>query len=156
MLRAIKLSGAYALGIMFAGFLLFQIFPDKLLLLFNASAQMLSLGQPALRIISVSYLFFALWLIFNAVFQALGRGRDSLLLNVFRQSTLLLAAWLFSLTGRLWAIWWAFPLASALALAQSVSFLKRLYKEQIEILPAGAEETCPASVDLPQQILCES
>jgi Na+-driven multidrug efflux pump len=135
MLRAIELSGAYALGIMFTGLLLFQIFPDKLLLIFNASAQMLSLGQAALRIISWSYPFAALWLIFNAVFQALGQGRDSLLLNVFRQSALLLAAWLFSLTGRLWAIWWAFPLATALALAYSVSLLRRVYAREIKPLP---------------------
>jgi Na+-driven multidrug efflux pump len=149
LLRAIELSGVYALGIMFCGLLLFQIFPDKLLLLFNASAQMLALGKAALRIISLSYLFLALWLIFNAVFQALGHGRDSLLVNVFRQSVILLAAWLFSLTGRLWAIWWAFPLASVLALALSAALLKELYKKQIETIPADAAKTHPAELAVP-------
>ena len=52
-----KLSIIYAVSIMMVGLLVFQIFPDKLLAMFNASEHMLTIGVPALRIISLSFMF---------------------------------------------------------------------------------------------------
>lgn len=44
-----KLSIIYAVSIMMVGLLVFQIFPDKLLAMFNASENMLTIGVPALE-----------------------------------------------------------------------------------------------------------
>jgi putative MATE family efflux protein len=55
--KTIKLSMCYAAFIMIIGFMLFQLIPDKLLLLFNASEEMLIIGIAALRIISLIFLF---------------------------------------------------------------------------------------------------
>ena len=44
-----KLSIIYAVSIMMVGLLVFQIFPDKLLAMFNASEHMLTIGVPALE-----------------------------------------------------------------------------------------------------------
>ena len=55
MIDTIKYSVLYALIIMSAGTLAFWLFTDKLLLLFAASDHMMSMGIPALRIISVHF-----------------------------------------------------------------------------------------------------
>ena len=46
----------YAVCIMAVGLLIFQLFPTQLLKMFSASDTMLSLGVPALRIISLSFI----------------------------------------------------------------------------------------------------
>ncbi len=55
-IKTIKLSVIYAVSIMLIGFAVFQLFPDRLLAIFNASDNMLEIGIPALRIISLSFL----------------------------------------------------------------------------------------------------
>lgn len=53
--RTIKLTICTAMAIMAVGCLIFQLFPQQLLMFFNASEEMLSIGSVALRIISVSF-----------------------------------------------------------------------------------------------------
>ena len=43
--------------IMISGTVIFQLFPVQLLSLFNASDEMLSIGIPALKTISLSFVF---------------------------------------------------------------------------------------------------
>ena len=102
MVKTIKLSIAYAVCIMIIGFAIMQTFPDKLLLMFNASETMLSIGVPALRIISVSFLFAGISIVSLSVFQALGHGVLSMMVSFMRQLIFLLpSAYLLSLTGHL-------------------------------------------------------
>ena len=56
-MKTLKLSIIYAVSIMFVGFIVFQTIPDKLLMIFNASENMLEIGVPALKTISFSFLF---------------------------------------------------------------------------------------------------
>ncbi len=53
--KAIKLSITYGVCIMLTGFVVFQLFPGALLGIFSASDDMLAIGIPALRIISISF-----------------------------------------------------------------------------------------------------
>ena len=55
--KVIKLSIMYAVGMMAVGLLLMQVIPEQLLLLFDASETMIEIGVPALRTISLSFLF---------------------------------------------------------------------------------------------------
>ena len=55
--EALKWGIIYAVSIMFIGVIVFQTIPGELLKLFAASDTMLSIGEPALRIISTGYLF---------------------------------------------------------------------------------------------------
>jgi Na+-driven multidrug efflux pump len=135
MLRVLELGCLYTLGIMFLGTLLFQVFADKLLLIFNATEQMLLIGTPALRIISLSYVFFALGIILNSVFQALGHGLESFLATAFRLGVLLLSIWLLSLTGVLATVWWSSPISGVAALLFSLFLFARIYEKQIKPLP---------------------
>ena len=53
---AIKTSVFAAEALMIIGLIIFQLFPKQLFLLFNASPDMLKIGIPALRIISIHFL----------------------------------------------------------------------------------------------------
>ena len=73
MLRTVKLAICYATGIMALGFLGFQLLPEALLGIFDASDYMLSIGVPALRTISVHFLLAGFCIVSSSLFQALGR-----------------------------------------------------------------------------------
>lgn len=75
--------------LMLAGTLVFQILPVQLLYLFQADAKMLSIGIPAMRIISLSFLAGGICLVVCSICQALDRGRFSLLVTLIRQLLLL-------------------------------------------------------------------
>ena len=129
----IKLSVAVALIFMFVGILLFWLLPGQLLGIFDASPQMLEIGIPALRIISLSFLFAGFCIVIGSVFQALGNGVYSLIVSVARQLCVLLpAAWLLSHFLGLSAIWWSFPIAEIASLAISALLLKRIYRLKIK------------------------
>ncbi|MDR1378851.1 MAG: MATE family efflux transporter [Synergistaceae bacterium] len=134
-IETIKLSLMYALGIMTLGTAVFQIFPDKLLMMFNATEDMFNLGVPALRIISLHYLFAAFCIIFLSVFQALGNGLYSLFVATSRQLFLLLPiAWLLSFTGVVNVIWWAFPATEAVTLMLCAVLMKRAYDTKLKTM----------------------
>lgn len=127
----IKYSIIYAVSIMIIGFLAFQIFPGTFLSMFNASAQMLAIGIPALRTISYAFIFAGFCIIAGSVFQALGNGMYSLIVSVARQLVVLLpAAYLLSLTGNVNNVWWSFPIAEIMSLALSAYFLRCIMRDR--------------------------
>lgn len=135
LIHAIKLSMTYAIVIMVIGFVMFQIFPAQLLSLFNATADMIAIGVPAFRIISISFLFAGFCIISGSVFQALGNGIPSMITSTSRQLIALIPlALLLSRIGGLNAIWWAFPLSEILAVVITAFFLKYFYNNKIKVL----------------------
>lgn len=135
MMKTLKLSIMYAMLIMLIGLIIFQTMPDKLLSLFNASDNMMSIGVPALRIISLSFLFAAVCIILISSFQALGNGHYSLIISVCRQLVVLLpAAYLFSLTGKINLVWLAFPIAEIVSVSLCLYFFARIYRKRIKPL----------------------
>lgn len=133
--HTIRLSCTFAFAMMILGLIAFQLIPDKLLLLFNASDDMIAIGSSALRTISWSYLFAGFCIVFSSVFQALGNGIYSLLISVARQLVVLLpAAFLLSKAFGLDAVWWSFPIAEIASITLSVVFFKQIYKNKIQVL----------------------
>lgn len=119
----------FASSIMIAGLLVFQFLPHKLLLLFNASEDMLDIGVPALRIISLSFILAGFNIVGSSVFQALGNGVYSLLMSVIRQLVVLLpVAYLISKTGVLNLIWLAFPIAEIVSAILCGIYLHKIIK----------------------------
>jgi Na+-driven multidrug efflux pump len=138
----IKLSIKYAIYIMLVGLAVFQLLPEKLLLLFNASGAMLTIGVPALRIISISYIFAGFCIVAGSVFQALGNGMMSLMVSVTRQLVVLLpAAFWLARFGSVNLVWWAFPIAEIASLISSSLFIRRIYDREIRPLPEPATFT---------------
>lgn len=135
LVKTIKLALCYAVGIMLLGLAVIQIFPTQMLLLFNASEHMLSIGVPALRTISLSFAFAGIAIIFSSTFQALGNGVLSMFISIARQLvTLLPAAYLLSLLGDVNLVWWSFPIAEIVSLTLSVVFFVYMYKKVIKPL----------------------
>lgn len=134
-MQTFRLSLIYAFVLMAVGFIIMQIFPKQLFLMFEASEWMLSLGIPALRIISVSFPIAAFCIIFSSMFQALGNGMLSMIVSVCRQLVVLLpAAYLLSLSGDVNMVWWAFPIAEVISLALNIVFLRGIYNKVIKPL----------------------
>lgn len=142
--KTVKLSVAYATGMMLIGVLVFWGFTPQLLGIFNASESMLEIGVPALRHISISFLMAGFNIIILSVCQALGHGLLSLSVSAVRQLVFLLpCAFILSRTAGLSAVWWAFPFAEVFALCMSANFMRYIYKK--EISPLKERETLPYS-----------
>lgn len=129
-----KLSIIMAIGIMFVGLIIFQTCPRFLLAtLFDASDHMLEIGVPALRIISLSFLFAGFCIIAGSVFQALGNGVYSLIVSVARQLLVILpVAYLFAKVFGLSMVWWSIPIAEIVSLTLSAVLLKRIYRLKVD------------------------
>ena len=135
--QTIRLSAIYAVAIMAAGVAVVQLIPDKLLLLFDASEQMLTIGVPALRIISTCFVFAGFSIVCSSVFQALGNSIFSMIMSITRQLAVLLpAAYILAHAFGLHAVWYAFPIAEFASLALSIIMLSHTYKKVIMPLAA--------------------
>ena len=134
MVRTIRLSIVYAIGIMIVGMSIFNIFPKELLLIFNATEEVLEIGIPALRIISLSFLLAGFCIVVGSVFQALENGLLSMLISVCRQLLVLLpCAYLLAQIGNLNIVWFAFPIAEIISLL--LSSIGMLYIYRLKIKP---------------------
>lgn len=132
-IRTMKSSIKFAVGIMCIGLLVMQLFPDKLIGLFNPTSELLEIGVPALRTISISFMFAGFCIVVGSVFQALGNGVYSMIVSIARQLCVLLpVAYLLSLTGNLHLIWFAFPIAEIMSVCMSSFFLKKIKREVID------------------------
>ncbi len=134
-LDTIKVGVIIAVAIMLTGLAVFHVFTRELLLLFNASDHMLEIGIPALRIISLSFVFAGYCIILGSAFQALGNGVYSLINSVCRQLLCILPlAWLFSRLWGLHAVWYSFAIAELISVTMSTLLFRRIYKEKLENL----------------------
>ena len=134
-LQAFKLAAIYAMSYMLLGLIVFQFFPSTLLGFFDASEQMLSIGDVALRIISISFLFAGFNIVSGSIFQALGNGLYSLIVSVARQLVALLPiAFLLSKTGNVDAVWWAFPISEVISTCLTLLFVRNIYRDRIKPL----------------------
>ncbi len=127
--KTIKTSIITAVSIMAAGYAVFLLAPELLLGMFNPTENMLSMGINCLRLIGLSFIPAGFCIITISVTQAIGNPFFSLITSACRQLVVLIpAAWLLSLTGHLWAVWLAFPLAEIASLTLSVIFLASTMK----------------------------
>ena len=135
MRRTVQFAIIYATVIMLAGFAVFQLFTPQLFAIFNASESMLSIGVPALRKISPSFIFAGFCICSLSVCQALGHGLMSLTVSVVRQLVVLLpTAYVLSRLGGLDAIWWAFIVGELVSVVLCVLFLRKIYRDEIRPL----------------------
>lgn len=137
LLSTLKIGCIIALVIMFAGTILFWVAPEALLTIFNASSDMLGIGIPALKTISLCFVPAALGIMFSTIFQAVGKGMYSLIISLLRQLILILPlAYLLAQSGTLAAVWYAFPAAEAVSFLASIFLFWLLYKKVIKNLSA--------------------
>ncbi len=139
--EAIRVALLYAGTIMAVGTALFMLFPGFLLSLFDATQEMLEVGIPALRVISIAFLMAAGGIILSTAFQAIGNGTLSMIVSLVRQVVVLLpAAWLLSRAFGIAGVWWAVPLAEAVSFILCIILYFWADKKYIKPLESAAAE----------------
>jgi Na+-driven multidrug efflux pump len=118
-----------------AGFLIFQLFAPGLIRMFGSGRELLEIGTRALRTISLAFPVIGPSIVGATTFQAVGKGFPSLMLSFLRQIIILLPlAYIFGRTGGLNMIWYAFPIAEAIAAVFMVLWLKSTLKGVFNIM----------------------
>ena len=103
---------------------------------------MLEIGVPALRIISLSFIFAGYSIIVSSVFQALGNGVYSLIVSVARQMFVILpVAYIFAELFGLARVWWAIPIAEIVSLVLCTLLYKRI--NRLKLIPLEKPEDTP-------------
>jgi Na+-driven multidrug efflux pump len=129
--EALRFSLLLAFCVMCCGTLIFEFFPRQLLLLFNASEDMMGIGSVAMRIIALNFPLAAVGIILGSVFQAFSRSYYSLIISLCRQLIILIpAAWLIArITGNVSMVWWSFPLSEVISAVLSIFFFRKVYSD---------------------------
>ncbi len=139
-IHARRLGTNAAVVIMAVGTAIFWLMPKELLGIFNASDNMLAIGEPALRIISLSFPFAGYCISTSSVMQALGSAFYSMINSLTRQLIILLPsafilAAMFRREGGLPAIWFSFLIAEAASVIMITALYRKVYRQKIAALP---------------------
>jgi len=128
--KTLKASFSTIGTIMFAGSLLFFIFPEFILSMFHANTDMLNIGISGLRILSLSFVLSTGGIVMSGVFESLGRGKQSLLISLLRQFIIIIPlAFIFIPILGLEGVWITFPISEAIASCVAFYLYKTLYKK---------------------------
>lgn len=96
---------------------------------------MVDMGIPAIRIMAVSYFLCVIGMISSTVFQALGKGNDSMYLTFVRQVALpLIFVSVLTAAGSLTHVWYAFILAEVLSAPLCAFLMHRIQKDILQNL----------------------
>lgn len=127
LLETFKISLIICIIIGLLGNVLFVLFPNELLGLFNSSGEMLHMGSTALRILSFSFVFMAINNILCTLFQSIGNGTYSLIISILKQVVVLLPlSYILSKFYGLNGVWASFIIADVIATILAIYFFKRL------------------------------
>lgn len=112
--------------IMVVGTVLFEAFPGPILDIFSAGEAMKAMGTSALRIIGIGFVISSCGLVFSGVFEAMGRGMDSLIVSLLRQLIVIVPlSFLFVNIWGVTGVWMTFPIAELIAAATAAVLLRR-------------------------------
>jgi len=136
MIQTIRTALFCGVFLMCVGTAIFLIFPRQLMLLFNASEAMLSIGVLAMRILCLIFPVAAVSIILSSIMQACSYALYSMLGAILRQMVVLVpCAYLFARIGGLSAIWWAYLAAEAISLTAVLLFFRKVYNAVVVPLP---------------------
>ena len=148
-MRTLKLSLICAMLITCTGLAMFQIFPDKILGIFDSvgnDPETVKMGIRALRIISLCFPFAAVGIIITGAFNAVGKGIYALIVSAARQvvvilpAAFLLAKFVDCPNGTAIAFWWAYPIAEGMGLTMSLllfGVVNKKYLSKLDALHTG-------------------
>ncbi|MDR2296522.1 MAG: MATE family efflux transporter [Clostridiales Family XIII bacterium] len=135
LMEAYRKAVIVALVIMTIGLLVFQLFPEEILLVFNATPDMLRIGSRALRIISVGFVFAAFAIVSITLLQALAHGVLTMILSLMRQMIFTLPmAWCFARFFGLDYFWFCYPLSEIFTTSILAVVMVRIYRKEIRDL----------------------
>ncbi len=128
--KTIHLALGVAFILMCLLLIVFELCPTQLLKLFSATENMFAIGTVALKLTCLSLPFGAVAVIFSSSFQALGRSRYTLMVNLCRQLFFMVPiAWLLSLTGRLEMVWLAVVISEAMSMVLAIILRRKMVRD---------------------------
>lgn len=122
-----------AIGIAIVATIIFLIFPSQLLSFFSASEDMLQIGIPALRIISVTFTFASVTMILGYAVSGLGNGIVNMLGTALRQFIILIPMiYIIACFINIDWVWYSFLFSEIIAMLYAIlATIKVLQKKQI-------------------------
>ena len=129
MRTTIRYSLACAAALMLLGTVLSLAVPGPILSLFKADAELMEAGVTALRIICLGFLVSTIGVIYSGTFEALGNGRNSLIISLLRQFVITIP--LSFILSRIWGaagVWISFPAGELCASVVAFFLLKHYQK----------------------------
>lgn len=119
--EAIRTILPIAIGIALAATVIFMAFPSALLGLFSPSKEMLSIGVPALRIISITFALASVTMILGYSMSGLGTGMVNMLGTALRQLIIfVLLAYLFASHFGIGKVWYSMWISELIAVVYAV------------------------------------
>ena len=140
MKRTMKLGVMVGCSIMLFCLVIMQAFPGQILK--DATDDMLSMGIPAVRIMSTAFIFAGFSVTCSGMFQAVGKGVYSMIVSMARQLFVILpvAYFLSKAMNSVNGVWTAFPIAEIFSVIISTFLLLRVYKKIVKPLERGQIE----------------
>lgn len=135
----IKYGLIYVAALMLLGMIITECFPNQFAILFNAGSSKEYFIQ-AMRIVSISFIFAGINISFQAIYQALDSGIQSLMISLLRQLILILplaglsASLAKSGNADASLIWWAFVITEVLTCIVGIILLAKIKKDKISKL----------------------
>ena len=145
MVETIKRSVTYATCIMTFGMIVFLVVPQVLMKIFSAGDELMAVGVPCLRIISLSFSMAGACIALGSSLQALGKSVYSMINSFIRQLVVLVpVAYVLArygaAVGNSHLVWWCYPIAEVVALAVTLGFYAHVYKTIISKIPPNGME----------------
>jgi Na+-driven multidrug efflux pump len=110
---------------------IFMAFPHQLLSLFSPSEEMLMLGVPALRIISVTFAFASVTMILGYSMSGLGNGIVNMLGTALRQLILFVPlAYIFASRFGIDNVWYSIWISEAVAMLYAIFASRKVMRER--------------------------
>lgn len=127
LMETLKISLIISIIFGVLGNIIFIVFPEQLLYLFNSTGEMLITGSTALRILSFSFIFMAVNNILCTLFQAVGKGMYSLIISLLRQIIIILPlSYIFSKTYGISGVWITFIIAESFSTIVSIFLFRKM------------------------------
>lgn len=138
--ECVKFGQLYTFVIMALGFVALEIFASPFTKIFGLSGQTRTYCISAMHIVPLSFVFAGANIAFQGIFQALGKGLESLCVSVCRQllfvfpPCLLFAKIVNSSANSEWLMWVIFPIAETLTVIIALLMYKKIRKKDIDNL----------------------
>ncbi|MDO4287384.1 MAG: MATE family efflux transporter [Eubacteriales bacterium] len=129
--QAIRTVLPIAIGISLLATVVFMVFPSGLLGLFSPSEDMLSIGVPALRIISVTFVFASVTMILGYAISGLGNGFVNMSGTALRQLIVFVPlAYLFASCFGIESVWYSMWISEGIAVLYAVLAAKNVMRKK--------------------------
>jgi Na+-driven multidrug efflux pump len=130
---ALRTALPIAVGIALVATALFLIFPKEFLSMFAPSQEMLAIGIPAMRIISVTFALASVTMVLGYAMSGLGNGMVNMLGTALRQLVLLVPlAYLFASRFGVERVWYAMWISEGVAMLYAIWASKMTMKRKME------------------------